>query len=311
MNILITGVGGPAGSSLATQLNARGHRVIGVDMHPVQSTDLTEFVRVPAARDKSYVGVLRDIIRDHDVSLIIPTVSEELPILSGAPNRELLESTGALLMIASAESVSIADDKYHTMLVLEDDSVPVPDFIRGDLYSRPSAARFLPDQDVIVKPRVSRGGRGVRLVKATQLTDGSLEPSADDLIQRFAPGREFAPMLFRNPETGQVEVCVVVEKTELREGLVGNAVSVERCDQDTISNHVAHVATAAVLSLGLVGPVDLDIRLSADGQPLVLEANARFGANSATAPEMVDALLQFASTKTPNAMDTTNAMDNA
>jgi carbamoylphosphate synthase large subunit len=41
----------------------------------------------------------------------------------------------------------------------------------------------------------------------------------------------------------------------------------------------------------LQGPADVDIRCGADGVPAVLEINARFGANSAYAPEIVDALL--------------------
>jgi len=295
MNILITGVGGPAGSSLARQLHARGHHVIGVDMTPVEVEHLVAFRQVPAARDASYVGILREIIKEHAVSLIIPTVSEELPILATETNRELLESTGATLLLSSEPSIRIADDKYHTMLILNDDHVPVPQFVRADLYSHPSATRFRPRQNVILKPRVSRGGRGVRLLAASQLTDGSQELTSADLIQHFAPGREFAPMLFRNPETGKVDVCVVVEKTELREGLVGNAVSVQRCEFDALTAHVAQVARTAVISLDLVGPVDLDIRLTDEGQPVVLEINARFGANSAAAPELVDSVLQFAS----------------
>ena len=300
MIILITGVGGPAGSSLARQLHERGHQVIGVDMTPVQDEHLGLFLQVPAARDASYVPALRQIIKQQDVALLIPTVSEELPILAMDQNRVLLESTGATILLSSETSIRIADDKYLTMLVLNDDRVPTPDFVRGDLYGRPSVAGFLPHQYAIVKPRVSRGGRGVRLLASSQLTDGSQEMSASDLVQRFAPGREFAPMLFRNPDTGKVDVCVVVEKTELREGLIGNAVSVQRCEFDATTAHVAQVARAAVASLDLVGPVDLDIRLTDEGQPVVLEINARFGANSAAAPELVDSVLQYASLHAPD-----------
>jgi carbamoyl-phosphate synthase large subunit len=46
-----------------------------------------------------------------------------------------------------------------------------------------------------------------------------------------------------------------------------------------------------VRSLDLVGPVDIDVRRRADGRPVVLEVNARFGANSAWAPEVLDAVL--------------------
>lgn len=300
MKILVTGVGGPAGSSLARQLHARGHNVIGADMVPTADPLLEVFHPVPAATHQQYPARLREIVLKHSVELIIPTVSEELPVLSAASSRELLESAGAQLLISSEESVLISDDKYYTMLTLRGDNVPVPDFARFHSGSNEAMAQFSSEERIIIKPRVSRGGRGVRLATPAELSAGRVQVGARDVVQRFAPGREFAPMIFRNPDTGVIEACVVVEKTELREGLVGNAVSVNRCESDDpLSAHVAWVARSAVQSLGLVGPVDMDVRLGADEQPMVLEVNARFGANSQSAPELLDAALRFAGVASP------------
>jgi carbamoyl-phosphate synthase large subunit len=51
------------------------------------------------------------------------------------------------------------------------------------------------------------------------------------------------------------------------------------------------VALAACQAIGLRGPADVDVRRRADGTPVVLEINARFGANLTHAPEVLDALL--------------------
>ena len=59
---------------------------------------------------------------------------------------------------------------------------------------------------------------------------------------------------------------------------------------DAVSDVVA-TAVAAVEALDLVGPVDLDIRRDDAGRPVVLEVNARFGANSAGAPDLLGAAL--------------------
>ncbi len=81
----------------------------------------------------------------------------------------------------------------------------------------------------------------------------------------------------------------MLEKTELKEGMVGNARSVRRVEMD----QVAQVAIAAARAVGLVGPQDVDIRLRSDGLPVVLEINARFGANIRFAQEILDATLRM------------------
>lgn len=57
MNVVVTGVGGPAGGSLVRQLAARSTdslSIIGVDMAEVEVDGLTLFERVPAAADPGY-----------------------------------------------------------------------------------------------------------------------------------------------------------------------------------------------------------------------------------------------------------------
>ena len=48
MNILITGVGGPAGRALVSQLATTSHNVVGVDMQEVALADIDSFELVPA-----------------------------------------------------------------------------------------------------------------------------------------------------------------------------------------------------------------------------------------------------------------------
>lgn len=55
---------------------------------------------------------------------------------------------------------------------------------------------------------------------------------------------------------------------------------------------VADIAARAIDALGVVGPADVDVRRDARGTPLVLEVNARFGANSEHAPELLRSTLR-------------------
>ena len=107
-NILITGVGGPAGRSAATYLQRNGFSVIGSDMRAVD-LPVRKFYKIPAANDTSFSSVLLDILMKENISLLIPTVSEELPII--AKLRRFIEESGCEVSISPVHAVDIANDK--------------------------------------------------------------------------------------------------------------------------------------------------------------------------------------------------------
>lgn len=265
MKFLISGVGGPAGASLRAQLQERGHEVIGCDLAP-GAGDLA----CPRADSLDLVPFLRAAVLRHRVDVFVPTVQDELlAVAVAAP------VIGARMVVSDARAVGIAADKWLSAVCLAQRGVAVP-----RTYPVDAPAEFA--YPLVVKPRVSRGGRGVQVVEsAAEL------PALDHslLVQEFAPGAEFCPQLYIGAD-GHI-TSVVLRKTALKEGRVGNAAAVVR-DTDTAVDALARQVAQA---LGLRGPVDMDIRYTAAGKPVLLEVNARFGANSAHAPELLDALL--------------------
>src|SRR5216683_2735990 len=130
---------------------------------------------------------------------------------------------------------------------------------------------------------LDRGGRGVVVHHGA---DDLACASPEEVVwQEFLSGEEYDLNLFVERD-GSVPAAVVLRKTGLKDGLVGNALGVERVERPD----VAGVGMRAARSLGLEGPIDMDIRLSADGSPAVLEVNARLGANVLSASEVLDAL---------------------
>jgi carbamoylphosphate synthase large subunit len=278
--ILVTGVGGPAGRSVTSLLLERHVRIIGTDMQLVEMQGI-QFFQVPPANDPDLLPAVYTIARQERVDLVIPTVSEELPVF--ARGWQWQASIPAL--ISSAKAVETANDKYLTSRVLSAKDVAVPRFCLPSQVHTPEELEARIGWPCISKPRVGRGGREVTLHEAD---DWSIIQSLDDryILQEFADGTDYAPNLYLGPD-GQA-VVVVLEKTELKEGRVGNAKSVRRIvDQD-----VAELASRAALAVGLIGPLDIDIRRKNDGTPVVLEINARFGANIRHAPEVFESALQ-------------------
>ena len=136
----------------------------------------------------------------------------------------------------------------------------------------------------ISKPRIGRGGREVTVRNKDSFNE--IVALGDSyILQEFAPGTDYAPNVFIDP-AGQ-NLVVALEKTELKEGIVGNARAVRRVE----AKDVESAALAAACAVGLSGPLDIDIRRRADGVPVILEINARFGANIRFAPEILEAAL--------------------
>ena len=93
--VLLTGVGGPAGRALAAQLRPFAFAddpvfTIGADMRELASSDARLVLRIPPATSSEYLATLHHLLEYYEVDLLIPTVSEELPIVAvAAPSRRL------------------------------------------------------------------------------------------------------------------------------------------------------------------------------------------------------------------------------
>lgn len=277
--VVVTGVGGPAGKASATYLRRRGYVVIGTDMRPVDSP-VDKFHAVPPANHPDFMAALHGIVCEHQASLLIPTVQEELPVI--ARDHSNISSAGCHVVIASYPAIMTANDKLLTAQKLGQCNVAVPGTLDGDTQHQDVIEQL--GFPLIAKPRVSRGGRGVSLY--TTAEELSQESRKGIIYQQFMPGQEYDVNLYINRH-GTVQSCVVLIKTQLKEGVVGNALSVER----VLHDDVADLAIRACKTIGLTGPVDVDIRIDSANVPRLLEINARIGANMLHAEEIMENLL--------------------
>ncbi|MGH1565359.1 ATP-grasp domain-containing protein [Mumia sp. DW29H23] len=292
--VLVTGAGGPAGASLGRQLVGRtlqGRPVVtvGVDLDVLAGAPFTHTTTVAAAADPAYAPAMRSVVEAFRPDLVIPTVQDELP--QAAVLVDVLAASaapGASVVVAGAHASGLAADKLLTMWTLAGAGVPVPVHVAASDLPDAAGALAWAGGPVVVKPRVSRGGRGVTVVEKPEDLDWT-GTDASWIVQGFVDGPEYAPQVYRSPRTGRTTV-VVLEKTALKEGRVGNAADAVRLPDDAVPD-VRAVAAATVEALDLVGPVDMDVRRDASGAPYVLEVNGRFGALSAHAPELLDLVL--------------------
>ncbi|WP_292389525.1 ATP-grasp domain-containing protein [Methanosarcina sp. UBA5] len=235
--------------------------------------------RIPPASHPLFLEKLYTLAVEESIQLLIPTVSEELPILAS----EWKKWSDIPAVIGQQQAVSDADDKFLTYKRLSSHGVCVPRYLLPSQVSSPEEISLNLGWPCLSKPRVSRGGREVVI---RNIKDWPAISMLDDryILQEFIPGTEYAPNVY----IGKKAVIVVLEKTKLKEGIVGNAAEVKRVN----APDVADIARSAAKAMNLTGPMDIDIRRRNDHNPVVLEINARFGANIARAEEVLDAVLE-------------------
>jgi len=272
----VTGVGGPAGRATAAFLRERGVAVTVADARSLEEEPA--IVQLPLATEPGFLRALHHELESRSTALLVPTVTEELPLV--ASDRDEIRARGCALFISPGEATETANDKWLTAEALARCGVGVPRSLCGRSRAEVVASLGFP---LLSKPRRGRGGRGVSIHEGPcDLPD----ISPDLIYQEFLPGEEYDVNLFAE-RVREPAALVVLRKTALRDGRVGNAVAVER----THAPDVADLAAATSRALHLEGPIDIDVRRDRLGRPLVLEVNARVGANVRSADEVLEALL--------------------
>lgn len=272
----VTGVGGPAGRATAAFLRKRGVPVAVADIRPIPGEE--GLVLLPPATVSSFKEALRSELGRRGVGLLVPTVTEELTPV--AWEREAIRASGCAVFISPFQATRIANDKLLTAKALAQAGVGVPRSVSGRSRRDILDALLFP---VLSKPRQGQGGRGIAIYESPRELP---EPSADRVYQEFLPGEEYDVNLFAEPG-GEPSALVVLRKTALRDGRVGDAEGVERADLP----EVAGLAASASRALALEGPIDINVRRDRQGRPLVLAVNARVGANVWAADEVLETLL--------------------
>jgi len=273
---MVTGAGGPAGRAVSEYFEDVGVAVTRADMNVTRGSD---FTMLPAALDQRFIDALGQALEESQASLLVPTVTEELPKIAGC--RESIRRRSCAVFLSASEAVCIANDKWHTAQALSKRGVAVPRSYSGD--SKHDLLQTIPFP-MLSKPRSGRGGREVELHASVDELPSAL--ASDRVFQEFLPGDEYDVNLFGDPG-GNTTACVVLKKTALKNGIVGNALSVQRVYEPD----VAAVAMEAVSALRLEGPIDIDVRRGRDGRPRILEINARVGANVRAAEEVLNTIV--------------------
>ena len=213
---------------------------------------------VPRVDDPAYVPALAEIVRQHDVKLIVPlTDLDHLQLLAG--RAEL----GALVLLAEPEVIAAVNDKYLAHCLFVERGIPSPPtWLPGEV---PADARF----PVLVKAREGFGSRHIYRAETREQLDFFLAyTTADSMVQQVCLGEEFSIDVFCDLE-GR---CLNAIPRTMIESKGGESIKGMTIKDWDLIEHGRFVAE----TLGLVGPANIQC-FRDDGELRVTDINPRFG----------------------------------
>jgi carbamoyl-phosphate synthase large subunit len=291
LKILITGAGAPgiAGTihSVRNNPDRRKVSIVGTDIneHVVGRYFCDEFYKIPRATSTEYLDTLLSLCLDKKVDVLIPQNTAELLILSD--NKEKFEGIGTKILVSNKMAITKANDKFNLMETARLCGVPTTNYcLCSDFESlKEGITRIGNGDEVVVKPPMSNGSRGVRIVSNNRdrksdfynekpnslyITLEELHETLGDefpelMVMEYLPGDEFTVDIFRSDSAF---VAIPRKREVIRSGITFGASLTN--DQNLIKySRLLSEACDLTLCFGF------QFKLNKQGVPMLLESNPR------------------------------------
>lgn len=240
MRVLTEGIGSPMWGTQYHFLQKVADRVVTLDVHPYSyGLYIADHgYIVPKYSAPNCFKKIKEILDEEEIQVVFPILHEGLGIW--ASHKEKLATTGTFVCISPPETISICHDKWETYIFFRDHDIPTPQ-------------TSLEHEFELLKPRVGRGGVGIKKVPP-----GSAHFDMDGYIsQKFLYGQEYSVDALCDLH-GNV-ICVVPRKrltVESGLSVVGKTV------RDTEIEDIAY----RILQAGrFIGPINMQCFKNSNG----------------------------------------------
>ena len=288
ITVLVSACGAPGTAALLRALRENGERpvrLVGTDMaeQAIGRHLCDAFYQVPAGSDPVFVDAMLDVCRREHVDAVLPQSSFDLLALAEADG----QFEGIAVLVSSPEAIRRSNDKAETYALLDRIGVRGPAWRRvsgGDAVAAAARELGYPEVDVCMKPVVSSGSRGFRILSASAdrheqlLTNRPGVAEAlrlEDLVELL--GDDQAELLVMELATGKertidgiaVEGRIALGHPKTREAMrAGLAMYFETLDDpalmETAGKIVAELALDHFFNIQLVGEhvIEINPRIS-------------------------------------------------
>jgi len=245
-----------------TDLGVEGN-VVSTDINPLSPglyvSDRWHFA--PLTNDPGYADRLLEICEKESISLIVPTIDNELELMATLAPR--FAQKGVKIVISSHETALTCNDKWRTFQFFKDNQITTPQTWLPDDLPDFTAKDF----PLFLKPRYGRGSIGIHPIRNKKELMFFTNYVRDPLLQQFLEGPEFTLDTFCDFE-GQVISVVPRERLWVRSGVMDKGKTVK--DQQLID-----IGVKVAEALDIRGPANTQVKFS-KGKPYVFEVNPRF-----------------------------------
>lgn len=295
----MTGAGAPGGPGIIKALVLdRDIELIVCDADPHASGRFlgVHFIQIPKAENPNFIDHVLKICVQYSIDIIFPLVTMELFKFSSSI--QTFNSIGIKVIVSELKSLTIANSKGDLLSHLREKNVLVPVFKivnnREELINACIGLDY-PKNDLVVKPCISNGSRGIRILsnkfsefdllfnhKPNSLyttLEKYLEIIAENeipqlLVSEYLPGDEYTiDTIVKN---GDLKLIIPRKRIKMLNGI---SIAGKFINNDEIINYTREI----IGTLNLDGPIGLQVKSDVNGIFKILEINPRIQGTSVSA----------------------------
>ncbi|MCP4003693.1 MAG: ATP-grasp domain-containing protein [bacterium] len=263
--VLVTSAGSTAAQNLIAILDSKKDWwTLAADMAPrhcgLGMADVDTIV--PAGRAAEFIPRLIELVRKHELDLVVPGLEADL--LAASRHRQRIEKAGARVLVSSPETLEVCFSKRKLAMAIEGVGLATPTVLD------PGTRLDFP---VFVRPDAGTGSRRAGRVQDRDALQRRLAREPDLVVTEYCDGAEYSIDGFAWPP-GELMHAIARTRDVIKSGLVVRSTVVALGRQ---REQVARLCT----ELDLVGFFNMQYRERADGTPLFFDVNPRLGGGMA------------------------------
>jgi len=258
--VLFTG-GGGAGSEAIARLWANKYEVYFADsdVKNIPPAIAKEHRYEIALAGEAWVRSVADLCNNKSIDILVPTVDEELPLIS-----DLKKMLPKLVVLAPDENfISMMNDKLQFHDALAQAGIDTPNTITMENAHGVKLPAF-------AKPRFGRGSRGIQEIRSADELQAyrvlSRLPDRQLLLQEFLVGQEWTVYVAAD-SNGNLRSCIPI-LVEQKRGVTIKAITIEH-------KAILKLVECIHKTFPTYGPYNVQLMETKDGRLSVFEINPR------------------------------------